>query len=133
LHESLEAGLISYIMKKMSSANSAPVNGLSPRKFIRSATLAAGPAAFSFPYVGKVPGVNDRINPACIGCGGKGDSDTSDAATRGANIIALCDVDELMMNKKVREFSGKFPKIKSPNLPEAARFIARHNRGGWDA
>jgi len=99
-------------MKKLNSTNSAPVNGLSRRKFIRRTTLAASVAAFSFPYVGKVLGANDRINLACIGCGGKGDSDTDDAARCGANIIALCDVDEETLNKKTREFSEKFPGLK---------------------
>ena len=25
------------------------------------------------------------------------------------------------------------PNMKSPNLPEASRFVKRHNRSGWDA
>ena len=36
---------------------------------------------------------NDKVNFACIGVGGKGDSDSSDAARFG-NIVAICDVDE---------------------------------------
>jgi hypothetical protein len=99
-------------MNGMNVTSPSPLDGLSRRKFIRRATLAAGAAAFSFPYVGKVLGANDRINLACIGCGGKGDSDTREAAECGANIIALCDVDELTLNKKTREFSGKFPNLK---------------------
>ena len=112
MHESLKAALISHVMKKTNSANPSPANGLSRRKFIRRTALAAGAAAFSFPYVGKVLGANDRIHLACIGCGGKGDSDTNDAARCGANIIALCDVDELTLNRKTREFSEKFPDLK---------------------
>ncbi len=99
-------------MKKMNFINSSPLNELSRRKFIRRTTLAAGAAAFSFPYVGKVLGANDRINLACIGCGGKGNSDTTDAANCGANIIALCDVDEGTLHKKAGEFSGKFSDLK---------------------
>jgi hypothetical protein len=99
-------------MKKMNSANFSPANGLSRRNFIQRTTLAAGAAALSFPYVGRVLGANDRINLACIGCSGKGDSDTKDAAKCGANIIALCDVDELNLNKKTQEFADKFPDLK---------------------
>src|SRR5271157_128497 len=112
LHESLQPGLIGHVMKKVNFISPSPANGLSRRKFIRRTTLAVGAAAFSFPYVGKVLGANDRINLACIGCGGKGDSDTSDAAMCGANIIALCDVDQLTLNKKTKEFSEKFPNLK---------------------
>jgi predicted dehydrogenase len=36
---------------------------------------------------------NDQINFACIGVGGKGRSDTADAARHG-NVVAICDVDE---------------------------------------
>ena len=74
-------------MKKINVINSSPISGLSRRKFIQRTTLAAG-AAFSFPYVGNVLGANDRINVACIGCGGKGDSDTTAAKNCGANIVA---------------------------------------------
>jgi predicted dehydrogenase len=36
---------------------------------------------------------SDRLNVACIGVGGKGESDVSGIAEAGANIYALCDVD----------------------------------------
>jgi hypothetical protein len=85
---------------------------LTRRSFIRRTTLAAGAAALSFPYVGKVLGANDRINVACIGCGGKGDSDTKDAARFGGTIVALCDVDEVTLGKKADEFADKFPDLK---------------------
>jgi hypothetical protein len=103
---------MSYIMNNMNHFNSSPVDGLSRRKFIKRTTLAAGAAAFSFPYVGKVLGANDRINLACIGCGGKGDSDSNNAARGGAQIVALCDVDENTLNKKTSQFSDKFPGLK---------------------
>jgi predicted dehydrogenase len=46
---------------------------------------------------------NERINFACIGVGGKGDSDTMDASRHG-NIVALCDVDESRLNKMGERF-----------------------------
>jgi hypothetical protein len=79
-------------------------NPLSRRDFIRRSALAAGTAAIYFPYVGRVLGANDRINIACIGVGGKGDSDSSDAGKNGGNIIALCDVDQTTLSKKSQQF-----------------------------
>jgi hypothetical protein len=99
-------------MKKIIDSRSSPLDGLSRRKFIQRTTLAAGAAAFAFPYVGNVLGANDRINLACIGCGNKGDTDSKNAAKGGANIVALCDVDETTLNKKNSEFAEKFSDLK---------------------
>ena len=74
--------------------------------------LAGGAVALTFPYVGRVLGANDRINIACIGVGGKGDSDSSDAASCGGNIIAICDVDNNSRDKKTKQFAEKFPQLK---------------------
>src|SRR5215471_9582068 len=84
---------------------------LTRRQFLARTTLAAGAATLSFPYVGRVLGANDRIAVACIGVGGKGDSDSSGAAG-GGNIVAICDVDEKTLDRKARNFSDKFPDLK---------------------
>ncbi|HZM01868.1 MAG TPA: Gfo/Idh/MocA family oxidoreductase [Candidatus Saccharimonadales bacterium] len=97
---------------KNSNSLDAAAAGLSRRKFIQRAGWAAGGVALSFPYVGNVLGANDRINLACIGCGGKGAGDTTAAAKCGANIVALCDVDERMLDKKRQQFAEKFPDLK---------------------
>src|ERR1043166_475861 len=86
---------------------------LTRRQFLRRTTFAAGAATLAFPYVGRVLGANDRINLACIGTNGKGDSDTKDAAACGANIVGLWDVDQKNLERKVKEFAGKFPDIKT--------------------
>src|SRR5580700_6324025 len=44
-----------------------------------------------------------RPNIACIGIGGKGDSDSTHAG-RFANIVAICDVDDHRLDKKAKEF-----------------------------
>ena len=74
--------------------------------------MATGAAAFTFPFVGRVLGANDRINVACIGVGGKGDSDSSGAASSGGNIIAICDVDQNSLDKKARQAGDKFKDAK---------------------
>lgn len=87
-------------------------SSLTRRQFLSRTALAAGVAGFTFPYVGRVLGANGQINVACIGVGGKGDSDTSDAARCGGTLVALCDVDQNTLDKKAGQFSEKFPKLK---------------------
>jgi predicted dehydrogenase len=84
------------------------MNTLNRRQFLNRTTAAAGAAAFAFPYIGQVLGANERLNIACIGVGGKGDSDSSDAASCGGNIVAICDVDKNTLAKK----GEQFPKAK---------------------
>jgi hypothetical protein len=82
---------------------------VSRRQFIRASALGA--AAMSFPFVGSVLGANDKINVACIGVAGKGDSDTDDTARCGGNLVALCDVDKNHLAAKAK----KFPEAKLYN------------------
>lgn len=76
----------------MNSLPSTGLSGLNRRRFLKR-SAAATAAAFAFPYVGSVLGANDRIQIGCIGVGGKGSSDTDDAARCGGTIVGLCDVD----------------------------------------
>ena len=80
------------------------MNTLSRREFLRRSSLVAGVTAFSFPYVGRVLGANERINVACIGVGGKGDVDSKEAAACGGNIVAICDVDTNALDRKGLQF-----------------------------
>lgn len=77
---------------------------LNRRQFLSRTTAAVGAASFAFPYIGRAQGANDRINIACIGVGGKGDSDSSDAAKCGGNIIAICDADQGTLDRKGKQF-----------------------------
>jgi hypothetical protein len=99
-------------MQKYSVANTRQLSSLTRRQFLRRSSVALGAAAISFPYVGRVLGANDRINVACIGVNGKGDSDSSDAARCGANIVAICDVDKNNLARKANQFEKKFPELK---------------------
>src|SRR5207247_6704 len=51
---------------------------------------------------------NEKVNIACIGVGGKGDSDASDAGQVG-NVVAICDIDDNSLNRKAQQF-GKAKK-----------------------
>jgi hypothetical protein len=97
--------VIMPIMKKapmQSARNKTGLSQISRRQFVRAGAL--GTAAISFPFVGNVLGANDKINVACIGVQGKGDSDTDDTANCGGNIVALCDVDERHLKIKAQKF-----------------------------
>src|SRR3978361_2023425 len=67
----------------------------------RTFLAAAGGAAFSFTIVprhvlggvGQIP-PSERVNVAGIGAGGMGGGDIATHAKNGANIVALCDVDD---------------------------------------
>ena len=59
------------------------------RDFLKSTSLALGAATVSAPYFLRAQGANERINVACIGVGGKGDSDSSSAYRLGGNIVAV--------------------------------------------
>jgi hypothetical protein len=80
------------------------MSALSRRAFLKQTSLTAGAAVLSFPFAGRVLGANDRINVACIGVGGKGDSDSNDAGTCGGNVVALCDVSLTTLEKKGKQY-----------------------------
>jgi len=99
-------------MQNKTSADLLTRNTFTRRQFLSRTILAGGAAALSFPYVGRVLGANDRINIACIGVGGKGDSDSNDASNCGGNIVAICDVDKNTLASKAKKLGEKFPRMK---------------------
>src|SRR5437879_5991034 len=65
------------------------------REFLKTTTMAGLSAPRwlnAVPAIGRTS-ANEKVRFACIGVGGKGDSDTNDAGSHG-EIIALCDCDE---------------------------------------
>ena len=84
------------------------------RDFLWQSALA-GAAGTVFGGVAPAPALaraarvaaNERVRFACIGVGGKGESDTNDAGEHG-EIVALCDIDEKTLDK----MGAKFPKAK---------------------
>ena len=71
---------------------------LDRRDFLRTAAVTGVGAFAANSALAKSQSPNDKVNYACIGVGGKGDSDSNDAARLG-NIVAICDVDEITLNK----------------------------------
>ena len=52
-------------------------------------------------------GPNEVLNIACIGVGGKGESDTEHAGASTGGIVALCDIDEKRARREGREVQGR--------------------------
>lgn len=84
---------------------------LKRRQFIQRAGLGAGGMLMGFPAVVRGQNLNSAIQVACIGVGGKGDSDVDDAAKCGGEIVGLCDVDARFLKRKAEKF------------PEAKQFV----------
>jgi predicted dehydrogenase len=78
------------------------------RKFIQNASVvSAGYFVAAGSRSALSQSANEKLNVACIGVGGKGGSDSSNAAKFG-NVIAICDVDRNTMDGK-----GDSPAFKS--------------------
>jgi hypothetical protein len=80
------------------------------RSFLQSSGLTAA-SAIGFPAIVRGQNLNSKIRVACIGVGGKGDSDTKNAAKEGGEIAALCDVDSQYAGEDGEEFpeGGEVP------------------------
>src|SRR2546425_3391764 len=79
------------------------------REFIKSTSLLAGAVATA-PYFARAQNANTKIRVACIGVGGKGDSDSSSAFDLGGNIVALCDIDSNTLNGKNKSLQDRAAK-----------------------
>lgn len=80
--------------------------GMNRRRFFG----AAAASAFTFQVVPqRVFGANERLQVACIGIGGKGYSDVTGAADAGAEIVALCDVDEGRRKRRGKDHRVNYP------------------------
>ena len=86
---------------------SGTVSPLSRRQFIRY-TAATATILGVAPAFLRGANLNDRIRIGVIGAGGKGSSDTDNAANCGGDIVALCDVDK----NTLRSRGQKYPQAK---------------------
>lgn len=85
-------------------------NQVTRRKFIKTSASAAA-VAFAAPYIipKSIRGANDQINLAVIGIRGRGKSHISKlGAIPGVKIHTICDCDENLFPKRVKELEEKF-------------------------
>ncbi|HXT38546.1 MAG TPA: Gfo/Idh/MocA family oxidoreductase [Candidatus Angelobacter sp.] len=76
----------------------------SRRQFIRYSSLAVGGTVLTGPYLLRARNLNDKVNIAQIGAGGKGSSDTDCCSSE--NIVALCDVDQRTLDNRHQKYPG---------------------------
>jgi len=76
---------------KIPSANA---QELSRRRWLQLTALAGGAAAIGFPNILRAADTNGKLNVGFIGLGGQGRSRLKELLGCGANVAALCDVDE---------------------------------------
>mgnify|MGYP003884725935 CR=1 FL=1 len=74
----------------------------------QTAALSAGVFAGSSLFAQESTSANERVRFACIGIGGKGDSDSADAGKHG-DVVAIVDIDNARLNNSGEK---KFPKAK---------------------
>src|SRR6185295_5924010 len=72
------------------------------RTFIKYSSFAIGATVLTGPYLLRGKNLNDKLDIAVIGAGGKGTSDTDDCS--GENIVALCDVDQNTLDKRHQKY-----------------------------
>ncbi len=63
------------------------------RDFVKQAAVGAA-ATFIAPSIVRGRNLNDKLNVAIIGCGGRGAANLEGVAAEGENIVALCDVNQ---------------------------------------
>ena len=79
------------------------------REFLKTTAMAGvGLLVAERSWAKDDPAPDQRVRFACIGVGGKGDSDTGDAARLG-EVVAICDVDENTLAGAAK----KYPKAKA--------------------
>lgn len=80
----------------------------SRRDFLKLSALAAGASTLGFPSLLRAQNAGTTLNVAIIGCGGMGRGRLKEALGCGCKIVALCDVDEVNI-QKAREEGAKHP------------------------
>src|SRR5437773_12377719 len=66
------------------------------RRTFLAASAAAASTLFAAPRIIRARSLNEKLNIAMIGCGGRGGKNLQEV--RDENIVALCDVDEPKIN-----------------------------------
>ena len=84
----------------------------SRRQFVKTtAALGAGYWALGGIAPRQSRAAIEEVRFACIGVGGKGDSDSADAADSG-KVVAICDIDDERLDAKAQKLAEKHPDVK---------------------
>src|SRR5262245_40075570 len=84
-----------------------PMKSLSRRNFLKSSLAGAAAYTLSPRSWSQVDGPNDRIRVAVVGINGRGGSHISEfGRMEGAKIVALCDVDLQVLDRRAQNLEG---------------------------
>jgi hypothetical protein len=86
----------------MKTPQSSLKHQLSRRQFIKYSTIATTAAMATAPAFLRGQNLNNKLNIATIGAGGKGASDTD--SCKSENIVALCDVDGRRLDERGKAY-----------------------------
>ncbi len=98
-------------MKADRSKSDDSTRSLSRRRFLKTAAAAGTAATFGAPAILRARNLNEKLNIAVIGCGGRGGSNLRSVSSE--NIVALCDVNQQNLNRAA---------AKHPNARKAVDF-----------
>ena len=94
-------------MQKHYPKNRHDTHSLSRRSFLRKSAIVAGAATLGAPATIRAQNLNERLNIAIIGAGGRGAGNLD--AVKSENIVALCDVNEASLAPA----AAKYPKART--------------------
>jgi predicted dehydrogenase len=95
-------------MKTVRGTPGQPRNSIHRRRFLQ-ATAATGAAVFGAPAILRGQNLNEKLDIAVIGCGGRGGGNLR--SVESENVVALCDVSEESLDRAGQRH------------PKAARFV----------
>jgi predicted dehydrogenase len=90
------------------------MNKFNRRSFLKSSLLAASAVGWTARSWSQVAGANERINAATVGFNGRGGNHISgmtELAPEGVKYVALCDVDQKVLDKGIAQFAKKEQKV----------------------
>jgi predicted dehydrogenase len=77
-------------------------HGIDRRQFLRAGALASGAALLGAPALLRGAGLNEKLNIAIIGVGGRGGGNLGGVSSE--NIVALCDVHQAPVDRAARTY-----------------------------
>ncbi len=90
-------------MQKQGSKSRGDVGVLSRRSFLKTSAVAAGAATLGMPSIVRGQNLNEKLNIAVIGTGGRGGGNLDGVSSE--NIVALCDVNAGNLAPAAAKFS----------------------------
>jgi predicted dehydrogenase len=84
-----------------------------------AALFVGGPATRTL--LAQERSANERVRYACIGVGGKGDSDSNDASDHG-DVVAVCDVDSKTLGDKAQKLESR-TKVKAEQYRDFRKLL----------